>query len=192
MTTQTKVARTKGSLTIKSIEVFADGAIRINTAASKINPKGKFNYKPSQAARLARIAGCPSVFALSVAGVGATLSFEYFLAKKDTAWTDERTGNTGVYTKDHIRIENESIVLNPMMQGQLLNSIVLGGLQIAAMQTAVVPVTDDNAADFGFDDEEEAAVENLDESSEIEEEEEIVFETDAEKAPVVAAKSAKK
>ena len=78
---------------------------------SKVNAKGAFAFTQQQFNNLAAQAGL-SPKQLIRNAAGAKLSFEAEFVRQGEEWTNEKTSETGVYTKDHWKINNYSIEIS--------------------------------------------------------------------------------
>ena len=111
-------------LVIKEIQVYSDGNGVVDTLQSKDNPSesGVFKQSAKQLARLATRCGAPNVIALKllVQLGGSKLTMETELKKAGDSWENEATGETGVFDKDFIQTNNESIQLGARAVDSLL------------------------------------------------------------------------
>lgn len=78
---------------------------------SKVNAKGAFAFTQQQFNNLAAQAGLSHKQLIRNAA-GAKLSFEAEFVREGEEWTNEKTAETGVYTKDHWKINNYSIEIS--------------------------------------------------------------------------------
>jgi hypothetical protein len=61
--------------------------------------------------------------------------------KAGQAWEDARSGEKGVYTKDHFRIDNEEIVLDQASKQMLMNAMACRPAPVASRSRTFVDTT---------------------------------------------------
>jgi hypothetical protein len=131
----------KRTAIILDINIYADGNGAIITSKTAENTKGVWSQTANQLARLAKQAGAGSAKELKLAGKGASFIIEGKHVKAGETYTNEKTGETGVFTKDHFRVENTSIELSPQGQLMLLAAGQLAtGMMGAMLQAQSNPV----------------------------------------------------
>jgi hypothetical protein len=99
------------NLTISNVTTTNAGDIAIVTNSCKENAKGSWVLTPKQATRLLASAGL--TLATKHELVGGTLTVNGQDVKAGDTWTNEQSGETGFYEKDHFRnqISDMSIAL---------------------------------------------------------------------------------
>lgn len=136
------------TIKINSIILTNDGGLIVTTAPSESNKSGAYKFNAAMAKSLARNAGCGSLQQLVLMQRGATLSFDEKAVKAGETWVNTKTGETGTYTKDHVRVTNTRINLseenaNKMLlisgEAKLDIAFLFGGRTVAAATPITVP-----------------------------------------------------
>jgi len=135
------------TLTIKEIQINADGTGVIVTNKSADNPSatGVFKQSSGQLARLATRCGAPNAFVLKllVQTGGSTMSMDVENVKAGDTYI-KKDGEEGVYGKDFPKNTNESIALSTRATNQLID--------VAMRQAIAQPSAPVASADKGDDD----------------------------------------
>jgi hypothetical protein len=137
------------TLTVKGIQINPDGSGVVLTVPSATNPSksGVFKYSAGGLQRLATRAGLGNPFVLKqVVALGASINMDATERKAGEAWENEKTGETGVYSKDYIDTRNEEIVFSAVAQSMITQSAlasVFGGGFAPAPAAAPVAVSDE-------------------------------------------------
>lgn len=108
----------KENMSVVCNRVFVDttnGKYFLIGKPSKVNAKGAFAFSKQQFENLAAQAGL-SPKQLIRNAAGAKLSFEAEFVRQGEEWVNTKTGEAGVYTKDHWKINNYSVELSSQKQ----------------------------------------------------------------------------
>lgn len=138
------------NLTISNVTTTNAGDIAIVTNSCKENAKGSWVLTPKQATRLLASAGLTLATKHELAG--GTLTVKGQDVKAGDTWTNEQSGETGFYEKDHFRnqISDMTIELTPQasmrvsVSKEIANqmAIMFGfGTQAPAQSLSSIPAT---------------------------------------------------
>lgn len=130
-------------LQINRVTIYPEGTgVVISTSNKTVNPQGVWKLTAKQMARLAGSAGCtPQQLAL----VKGTLVVTGENVKKGQEFTDRSTGEVRTFTKDHFRVEDLSIELNPQDKFALLGAAAMAAAFTTPAQSnsSITSIKDD-------------------------------------------------
>jgi hypothetical protein len=94
---------------ILDISIYPDNSGRIITVSTKENPKGHWILSAKQLDRMKKDQGERINSTFKRRAVGGSLVFDAYDVEAGDTWTNKKTGETGVYSKDHSRVENQRV-----------------------------------------------------------------------------------
>ena len=138
------------NLTISKVTTTNAGDIAIVTNSCKENAKGSWVLTPKQVTRLLESTGL--TLATKHELVGGTLTVKGQDVKAGDTWTNEQSGETGFYEKDHFRnqISDMTVTLTPQASARISVSKEMAsqmvamfgfGVQAPAQSLSSIPAT---------------------------------------------------
>lgn len=127
------------SLTISKVSITNEGNYSFVTGACKENAKGSWVLSPKQATALLATVGL--TLATKYMAVGGQLTIPGQDVKAGDTWTNEQSGETGIYTKDHFRNQISDMSLELNQEKSLENSIAQAVAQGLLAKFGATPAT---------------------------------------------------
>lgn len=145
------------SILVTGLQVFADGSGVVLTQKTVQNPNGAFKFSANGMNRLAARAGVPNAHILKhLVALGAQFQFDTEFVKEGQNWTNDRTGETGIYEKDHWRVQNSEVILGDVAKNKLADAAVTAAMSnFGSFSAPIVPQAQPVMVDN--DEEEESA-----------------------------------